>query len=356
MNVVLALANAIVPLAALLWRHDERPLGVDVPMKNRDHSVVTRSVRAFRRAMLALAAGFFLFSLLLGGKALILTPFTLVPVIAANAHFGGAIKRVKRAEDWYADTPVLIDGDVVDRPYQSYPYSLLGYFAAVAFLLAGSAYLAAHWAEIPETFATHFSGDFEPDGWSHKTIGGVFTGMFISAGSLVSFALISLLSYQLARENRAPLDTPRGRRAARMAADAVTALGWFGALMSGFITALQICMALPQFQHFIPAMTISLLLSVIGGSLVMIAWIMLRAEQAGAPAAGDAPSYDAPDRDRFYKWGMFYYNPDDPAVMVEKRVGVGTTFNFARWQAQLAMAVLLLVSFVPLVVIAVSAA
>jgi uncharacterized membrane protein len=27
---------------------------------------------------------------------------------------------------------------------------------------------------------------------------------------------------------------------------------------------------------------------------------------------------------------MFYYNPSDPAVFVEKRVGIGYTVNFAR--------------------------
>lgn len=48
------------------------------------------------------------------------------------------------------------------------------------------------------------------------------------------------------------------------------------------------------------------------------------------------PSHDAADcislqdDDRFWKLGAFYYNPDDPAVFVEKRFGVGWTCNFAR--------------------------
>lgn len=39
---------------------------------------------------------------------------------------------------------------------------------------------------------------------------------------------------------------------------------------------------------------------------------------------------------------MFYYNPDDPAVMVDKRFGAGVDFNYARWQAKVFMAVILL--------------
>jgi uncharacterized membrane protein len=33
--------------------------------------------------------------------------------------------------------------------------------------------------------------------------------------------------------------------------------------------------------------------------------------------------------DRFWKLGVFYFNRNDPAVMVEKRFGVGYTVNFA---------------------------
>jgi len=33
------------------------------------------------------------------------------------------------------------------------------------------------------------------------------------------------------------------------------------------------------------------------------------------------------DDDRFWKLGMIYYNPDDPSLFVEKRFGIGWTFN-----------------------------
>lgn len=36
------------------------------------------------------------------------------------------------------------------------------------------------------------------------------------------------------------------------------------------------------------------------------------------------------DDDHYWKLGQFYFNPDDPAVFVEKRFGVGWTVNFAR--------------------------
>lgn len=41
----------------------------------------------------------------------------------------------------------------------------------------------------------------------------------------------------------------------------------------------------------------------------------------------DVPG-SADDDDRHYWWGLFYVNPDDPALVVEKRVGYGVDFNY----------------------------
>lgn len=39
------------------------------------------------------------------------------------------------------------------------------------------------------------------------------------------------------------------------------------------------------------------------------------------------------DDDKYWKWGSFYVNKDDPALFVEKRFGVGFTLNFGRKSA-----------------------
>ncbi|AZP03266.1 DUF1648 domain-containing protein [Jeotgalibaca ciconiae] len=46
----------------------------------------------------------------------------------------------------------------------------------------------------------------------------------------------------------------------------------------------------------------------------------------------DSQYYQDPEEDEKWIAGMFYYNPDDAAVFVEKRYGIGTTINLARWQ------------------------
>src|SRR5262249_59033958 len=43
------------------------------------------------------------------------------------------------------------------------------------------------------------------------------------------------------------------------------------------------------------------------------------------------PPARTPPDPAHYRWGgAFYYNPDDPSLFVEKRYGVGYTFNMAQ--------------------------
>jgi len=54
--------------------------------------------------------------------------------------------------------------------------------------------------------------------------------------------------------------------------------------------------------------------------------------------------------DECWKLGQFYYNPQDPALLVERRVGLGYTFNFANRLSWLMLGVL---AFIPIVLLAV---
>lgn len=48
------------------------------------------------------------------------------------------------------------------------------------------------------------------------------------------------------------------------------------------------------------------------------------------------------DEEKHWKLGVFYYNPEDPSVFVEKRFGIGSTINMARWEAWVSIAGLIL--------------
>jgi Family of unknown function (DUF5808) len=83
--------------------------------------------------------------------------------------------------------------------------------------------------------------------------------------------------------------------------------------------------------------------------------VLVRLGQGGSRiSAGDAArvaSSAVPigDRtpDRYWKLGVFYFNPDDSAVLVEKRFGLGYNLNFARPTAWIILSLSLMAPLIP---------
>jgi uncharacterized membrane protein len=65
-------------------------------------------------------------------------------------------------------------------------------------------------------------------------------------------------------------------------------------------------------------------------------------QRAVAPAARQEVHGDATPDHAWKVGGLFYFNPRDPAMWVENRVGIGYTLNVGNWLAWLLMAGMLL--------------
>lgn len=97
-------------------------------------------------------------------------------------------------------------------------------------------------------------------------------------------------------------------------------------------------------------MVLSLLFFVFVIGLVL--WLGLRYGQGGSnidiEALAQEEGFPSYDDDQYWKLGMFYYNKEDPAFWVEKKMGLGVTFNMAKWQG---WAFLVGVILIPLVIV-----
>ena len=86
-----------------------------------------------------------------------------------------------------------------------------------------------------------------------------------------------------------------------------------------------------------------------GRSHGLLLWIGIRVAPlylgkgpGGGPASlRRAAADDRPGGEEHWKLGLAYYNPDDPAIFVEKHLGIGYTLNFARPEVWLLLALLL---------------
>ena len=92
-------------------------------------------------------------------------------------------------------------------------------------------------------------------------------------------------------------------------------------------------------------------LLVICGALIAIVLILFwhpqRSRTRASPPADRQPtSAIFRDDERYWSGGIFYNNPDDPAVFVPKRFGLGWTVNFGHPQGKLLLIGILLLPLV----------
>lgn len=221
-----------------------------------------------------------------------------------------------------------------------------------AILIAAALYLAANWQRIPERFPVHWGYDGRVNGWSTRSIGGVYGPLLIGFCVCV---MIEVITYGIAHWTR-QIDAARGPRAeARFRRIQVNLL-----IVVQYFIAILFC-GIP----FLPFRTNPEQEPPIGGFLlgmaiflVVMFALLIRTGQGGANLMEAGASSEIlaggpiGDRtpDRCWRAGMFYVNPEDPAILVEKRFGIGYTLNFARPGAWLLMASILLLTAVPIVI------
>lgn len=85
-----------------------------------------------------------------------------------------------------------------------------------------------------------------------------------------------------------------------------------------------------RFGWIVIALVAVFLILTLGGTI----YLSLKYGQGGEKLLSEEEQYYVdPDDENVWKFGMIYFNPEDPSVFVEKRFGVGTTLNMGRWQA-----------------------
>ncbi len=203
------------------------------------------------------------------------------------------------------------------------PAAWAGPFAALG---AAAAYLKLHWNQIPQRFPIHWGFDGRPNGWATRTFGGVYGALLFGAGIC---ALFLLMSYGVLRSSRGDAGVRRATLRLLLGVQYFMALLFCWAATS----SLRIRSNMPGTETVIVLVTPLAL-------VVLVIWLLARQyaqsnqEQFNMRGYGlgiEQPAADS-SRDRCWKLGLFYYNPDDSALFIEKRFGVGYDINFAnRW-------------------------
>ena len=201
----------------------------------------------------------------------------------------------------------------------SIPEGLPGGLGAVLFplgmLAATAAYLGANWARLPERLPTHWSIDGTANRWATRSWHSVF-------GPLIVCAVISV--FMIGMAEMIIHASPRGRGTGTEAWTSRFRRANLLLLVAGiWAVSAMICVIslLPLFSDAgRPAWMVGALPLIVIGTMLPFVIQLVRLTRDASSGTDGTP-------DRCWKLGQIYYNPDDPAMVVEKRFGLGYTLN-----------------------------
>ncbi len=331
------------------WSRPELFFAITVPADFRTQPAAREILQRYRRHVVAATAVAFLLTLALATAGVSIELGFIPAFLGQMVWCQGAFVTARRATSRFAVTPTGVRQAVLTPHRDPLPGGWGLWLLPFAILGLTALGLGLFWDRIPETIITHWNGSGEADAWAAKSWRSVFAPLLMLGTTCVLVALLSLGMLRWAKRvhvegEAARLETARRKTIISL----LLGVQVFMALIGAFI-ALQVLFP-PNF----PAVPLGILLLFLCGILGAVVFVRTRvlpltevtARASEAVAAGRPRGDGTPDA--CWKLGIFYYNPDDPAIFIEKRVGFGYDMNFAR---PLAWIILLTFIFAPLVVI-----
>ena len=208
-----------------------------------------------------------------------------------------------------------------------------------AILAATAIYLGIRWDEIPPRFPVHWGVSGAANGWSSRTPLGVYGPLLFGAVVMAAVAISSYVALHYGRPGH-------GSTARSLAGDFAREMGVFLLSLEFFLAVIfSFVGLLPLIGNRDPGVLPILIATVAMLVALIFAMSRLAKHHAHLHAADGAPPASGAAADH-WKFGVFYANPDDAALFVPKRFGIGYTLNFGHAAAWVIMGLTLLVPVV----------
>ncbi len=216
-----------------------------------------------------------------------------------------------------------------------------GYYAfSVGLCLIAVAISVAAYPSAPDKIPTHWNFQMQPNAWADKSMLTVLALPLVGMALVASFALSNIMIYrsklQISTENPA-LSFAQHKVYRKMLSHALGVLTVATTMFCLVLQPMTLNLFVPP-TWFMVGLTFALIVI----SIVPFLYIAIKAGQGGGKLhpqltgadfsrTGADATFVHPKRsdDRFWKLGLFYYNPDDPSVLVEDRFGMNVGFNYA---------------------------
>jgi uncharacterized membrane protein len=238
-----------------------------------------------------------------------------------------------RATRPYATQPASVVGVELSAKPPATSAILLGLALPIASLALLAVWTGTHWRDVPARLAVHW-GFGGPDRWVSTTPAHVATWLFLN--TVVCF-LLALLTWGVLH----------GSRRLATAGEAATRERRFRTLVISLLMVAEYFSVFPVWAGLLdlPSTPMTLWQLVFPATMLILLAGLALAGQGGTRglARGNRAVGDRTN-DRYWIWGMLYFNRGDPALLVEKRFGIGYTFNFAHPFACALLAIIVVIT------------
>ena len=357
---VTVLAGALLTILPVLTRKSYL-FGVKIPIEQHDcpeaKSLRKRYITVCLTGtaiILALIAAQFITAPDMSLIAVMYFPLLFIAVQAAafipNWKQAGKLKKAKGwkvSESAFAETKSSHSrGNLSDLPW-------IWYIAGLILIIVSVIIALVKYPSLPDRIPTHFDVNMQPDGWSDKSIWTVVLMM-----PLINFSMLLIMwlcgvmfiraKLQIDPQNPGLSFTQHRIYRRRMGHS-------FGLLALGLVVMFMILGLVSIFPDFNVPFWLIMSLSLV--PVVPLLVVSVTSGQGGGKikpkeipekAAGNQQSsFDISDSsyrgdDKHWALGMFYHNPDDPAIFVEDRFGVNLGFNYSRLPVKIGVGILLI--------------
>ncbi len=331
---VLLLSIALVFNWLPLWRRSSLWFGVTVTPDFRDTPDARRVLRQYRVEMwvVSLIAWVLLWAGIRWEAAWMFEAGPILQALGAARAFARGRDRTRP----YAQHPAGARAATLATASEHLPGGPVAIVVPYVTLAAVAVFLRANWQRLPSRFPVHWGINGTADRWAERTLSSVDGPLL--AGLLV-VALLHVLGALIVTAS------PRGRMAetaewtARFRRANLRMIVALGCVLAALFGVLALNPYLSRGDALV--VPIWLVLAAVLAVTAGFIWPIIRISQESGSGSDGTP-------DECWKFGQIYYNPNDPALMVEKRFGVGYTINFGNRASWLLIGLLALIVLVPL--------
>jgi uncharacterized membrane protein len=269
-----------------------------------------------------------------------------MPFVSGGMLLGQAIgASVAFARAWNSVRPHAVMPTTIREaaigPRERLPGGILAQLGPFLILLASTAYVALNWDDVPARFPTHWNLAGKADGWTVKSVPGVFGALaigFVACGALL------FTSYAVLHWSRLPRvagqDGRQYRRVRRVNLVAQLAWAYLMALLLSWTTVVA------MFAENARELRLPLVIRIAPLALLILGTLAVRVMRRTAVL--DGPPIGDTTPDSCWIFGRLYFNRADPTLFVERRMGLGYTLNLGNPWSWLVMIVFVTGIAVPL--------